>query len=86
MPAPDVFRGQLNLAARPRPKDERRAEVRERLEAQFSQFDQKFASSEFSDSEVLGLSGLMNLDENEAAPPPRRPAPRSGNGSNTGLR
>ncbi|MDZ4142999.1 MAG: DUF2726 domain-containing protein [Burkholderiales bacterium] len=87
MPPPDVFRGQLNLAARPRHKEERRAEVREQLEAQFSQFDQKFASSEFTDSEVLGLSGLMNLDENEAPPPPpRRPAPRSGNGSNTGLR
>ncbi len=82
MPPPDVFRAQLKLAARPRPREDRRAEVREQLEAQFSQFDQRFAPSEFTDSEVLGLSGLMNLDEDEAAP--RRPTPRVG--GNTGMR
>ena len=76
MPPPDVFRGQLNLAARPRAKEERRAEVREHLEAQLSQFDPKFGASEFTDSEVLGLSGLMSL-EDDHAPAPRRPAPRT---------
>lgn len=81
MPAPDAFRAQLKLAARPRPKEDRRADVREQLEAQISQFDHKYAPSEYSDSEVLGLSGLMNLDDDNN-PPPRRHAPRS----STGLR
>ena len=78
MPPADVFRAQLQLAARPRPNEERQSGLREQLEAQLSQHDHHYAPSEFSDSEVLGLSGLMSLDD-ALAPPRRRPSPpRSG--------
>ena len=78
MPAPDEFRAQLSLAARPRPKDEARVDPRRRLEEEFSQFDSntRYPASEFSDSEVLGLSGLMGLYDEVTKPlPTARPAP-----------
>jgi Protein of unknown function (DUF2726) len=76
MPAPDEFRAQLSLAARQRPKEEPRPDPRRRLEEEFSQFDNKYPASEFSDSEVLGLSGLMGLYDEVTKPlPSARPAP-----------
>lgn len=79
MPPADVFRAQLQLVARPRPNEDRRSGRREQLEAQLSQNDHHYAPSEFSDSEVLGLSGLMELDD-VLAPPRRRPAPLQSGG------
>jgi Protein of unknown function (DUF2726) len=72
MPAPDEFRAQLSLAARQRPKDEpqQRPDPRRRLEEELSQFDNKYPASEFSDSEVLGLSGLMGLYDEVSKPLP----------------
>jgi hypothetical protein len=69
MPSPSDFRKQLNLAALPQPGPElqRRAtdreSVKQELESRISEFDQLHATSEFKESEVMGLSGLMELDE-----------------------
>jgi len=64
MPSPADFREQLNLAALPQPKA--RASVRESarqgLESQWSEFGPHHASAGSPDSEVMGLSGLMDLD------------------------
>ncbi len=68
MPSPADFRQQLNLAALPQPKPrEAPAEsVRQQLDSKLSQFDQLYPSTGFRDSDVMGMSGLMDLDEEEA--------------------
>ncbi len=68
MPSPADFRAQLNLAALPQPKpseEESRDSVRQKLESQFSEFDQLHSNSRFRESEVMGLSGLMDLDRDQ---------------------
>jgi Protein of unknown function (DUF2726) len=69
MPSPSEFRAQLNLvelpkprAAAPAPQPERETAVRE-LESQMSTLDEKYGNSSYRDSEVLGLSGLMDLED-----------------------
>lgn len=80
MPSPDDFRQQLNLAALPRPRPEasRRAtdpgpvSVREQLESQFAESEQRYSPSSFRESEVMGVSGLAELDEMLDRPGSRR--------------
>ncbi len=78
MPSPDDFRQQLNLAALPRPEPNRRAtdrdpvSVRQQLESQFSEFDQTHSPSTFRESEIMGISGLAELDEMLGRPGSRR--------------
>ena len=78
MPTPDDFREQLNLAALPRPELNRRAtdrettSVRQQLESHFSEFDQTHSPSSFKESEVMGISGLAELDEMLGRPGSRR--------------
>ena len=68
MPSPAEFRAQLNLVELPKPKAKSKQDAREsalqQLESQFSEFDQQHSSQNtgFRDSEVLGMSGLMDLD------------------------
>ncbi len=67
MPSPDDFRAQLNLAALPQPKPKEEVETpQQRLESRISEFDQLYPATGFRDSEVMGLSGLMNLGEEDA--------------------
>ncbi|QHE77755.1 DUF2726 domain-containing protein [Hydrogenophaga sp. PBL-H3] len=67
MPSPSDFRKQLNLAELPKPKvkdkEEPRENSRQQLESQFSEFDSINTNTAFRDSEVMGLSGLMDLDQ-----------------------
>jgi hypothetical protein len=67
MPSPSEFRKQLNLAELPKPKAAAEPVVREtprqQLESQFSEFDSLNTNTAFRDSEVMGLSGLMDLDQ-----------------------
>ncbi|PZO15686.1 MAG: hypothetical protein DCF26_12760 [Burkholderiales bacterium] len=67
MPSPSEFRKQLNLAELPKPKAAAEPVVREtprqRLESQFSEFDSLSTNTAFRDSEVMGLTGLMDLDQ-----------------------
>lgn len=77
MPSPADFRKQLNLAALPQPPEfKRRASdresVRQELESRISEFDTLHGHSEFKESEVMGLSGLMELDEMLNRPGNRR--------------
>ncbi len=65
MPSPNEFRRQLDLAELPQPKpiDPNLSDsVRQQLEAKMSAYDQHmFPTTGFRESEVMGLSGLMNL-------------------------
>lgn len=66
MPSPNDFRRQLDLAALPRPKaqegESSGESVRQQLESKFSEFDTLvYPSTGFKESEVMGLSGLMEL-------------------------
>jgi hypothetical protein len=78
MPTPDDFREQLNLAALPRPPLNRRVTDREtqsgrqKLESQFSEYDQTHSPSTFKESEILSVSGLTELDEMLGRPGSRR--------------
>jgi len=78
MPTPDDFREQLNMAALPRPKFNRRAtdrmplSPRQKLESHFAEFDTFHASSSFKESEILDLTGLAELDEMLGRPGSRR--------------
>lgn len=68
MPSPDDFRRQLDLAALPRPKPQEATEspesVRAQLESKFSEFDTLvYPSTGFRESEIMGLSGLMELGD-----------------------
>jgi len=75
MPSPADFREQLNLAAlpKPKPKEDARESAMQQLESQFSEFDQQHSQTGFRDSEVMGLSRLMDLNGIG-----RRPAANSG--------
>lgn len=65
MPSADDFRRQLDLAALPRPKPQdvdARESARQQLESRMSQYDNLiYPSTGFKESEVMGLSGLMDL-------------------------
>lgn len=67
MPRPEEFRRQLDIAVLPRPKLQEADPVdsaRQRLEAKMSDYDKLiFQNTGFRESEVMGLSGLMNLGE-----------------------
>lgn len=68
MPTPNDFRRQLDLAALPRPKSQdgesSGESVRHQLESKFSEFDTLvYPSTGFKESEVMGLSGLMELGD-----------------------
>jgi hypothetical protein len=73
MPTPNDFRKQLDLAALPQPKPKSEGETesgpldsaRQQLESKFSEFDQLFPSTGFRESEVMGLSGIMGLDDSD---------------------
>ncbi|WP_439113003.1 DUF2726 domain-containing protein [Hydrogenophaga sp.] len=67
MPAPAEFRKQLNLAALPQPKAKAsaRESALQQLETQFSEYDQLYPTTGYRDSEVLGLSGLMELQRTD---------------------
>lgn len=74
MPAPDALRAQLNLVARPRPKEEVRRTTREELEAKLSRFESQYSTQSADlDDEVASLSGLMAL--NDPLQPAARRAP-----------
>jgi len=75
MPSPADFRAQLNLAAlpKPKPKEDARESAMQQLESQFSEFDPLHSQTGFRDSEVMGLSHLMDLNGIG-----RRPAANSG--------
>lgn len=67
MPSPAEFRTQLNLAELPKPRsrEERRESALQQLESQFSGFDQQHSShTGFRESEIMGMSGLMDLNRN----------------------
>ena len=67
MPSPAEFRTQLNLAELPKPKarEERREAALQQLESQFSGFDQQHSTNTgFRESEIMGMSGLMDLNRN----------------------
>lgn len=66
MPSPAEFRSQLNLAELPKPKsrEERRESALQQLESQFSGFDQQHGNTGFRESEIMGMSGLMDLNRN----------------------
>lgn len=68
MPSPADFRQQLNLAAlpQPAPREDQRESVRQQLDSKLSQFDQLYANSGFRDSEVMGMSSLMNLEDDDS--------------------
>jgi hypothetical protein len=83
MPSPAEFRAQLNLVELPKPKapapkpapEEVRDSVVRELESQMSSFDHQYSNSTFRDSEVLGLSSLMGLEEDEGGPRKVKKAP-----------
>jgi hypothetical protein len=80
MPSPADFRQQLNLAALPQPKakDEVAPEsVRQQLESKLSEFDQLYPATGFRDSEIMGMSGLMGLEDNAADRVARQRRPSS---------
>ena len=79
MPSPADFRAQLNLAELPKPKqpvktENERDSVMRELESQLSGFDHQYGNTGFRESEIMGLSNLMGLDDDLA---PRRSRPRS---------
>ena len=68
MPSPSEFRKQLDFAMLPQPipKEANESEsVRQQLESKFSEFDQLYPATGFRDSEVMGLSGLMELGDED---------------------
>jgi hypothetical protein len=81
MPSPADFRQQLNLAALPQPKPREEAaapdSVRQQLESKLSEFDQLYPATGFRDSEVMGMTGLMSLEDDEAADRAARQRPPS---------
>ncbi|MGI9215652.1 MAG: DUF2726 domain-containing protein [Hydrogenophaga sp.] len=78
MPSPADFRQQLNLAALPRPpsKNEQAESVRQQLESKLSEFDPLYPTTGFRDTDVMGMSSLMGL-EDEAAERTARQRPPS---------
>jgi len=71
MPSPNDFRKQLDLAALPQPKPSPENDpnssdsMRQQLESKFSEFDQLFPNTGFRESEIMGLSGIMDLEVDE---------------------
>lgn len=67
MPSPADFRQQLNLAVLPQPKakEAQTESVRQQLESKFSEFDQLYPATGFRDSDVMGMSSLMSLEDEE---------------------
>jgi hypothetical protein len=65
MPSPADFRTQLNLAELPKPRsrEERRESAMQHLESQLSGFGPQ-GNTGFRESEILGMSGLMDLNRN----------------------
>ena len=61
MPSPNDFRLKLSLAALV-PRSEERDTARQQLEERMTSRDHKHQPSEFRESEVMGLTGLMGLD------------------------
>ncbi len=78
MPSPADFRQQLNLAALPQPKakEAQTDSVRQQLESKLSEFDALYPSTGFRDSDVMGMSSVMSL-EDEAAERAARQRPPS---------
>lgn len=79
MPSPSDFRKQLDLASLPQPKPKEMDDpdsARQKLESKFSEFDQLYPATGFRDSEVMGMSGLMSLgdDENKVRQLRQRPS------------
>lgn len=80
MPSPADFRAQLNLAELPKPRpaaprtENDRDSVMRDLESQLSGFDHQYGNNGFRESEVMGLSNLMDLNDELA---PRRSRPRT---------
>jgi len=88
MPSPAEFRKQLNLAELPRPKareDDDRQSVRQQLESQMSDFDKLYPATGFNDSEVMGLSGLMDLERKGRLTGLGSPASHGSSGGNSGY-
>jgi hypothetical protein len=86
MPSPAEFRAQLNLVELPKPKSAPapqpdREAVKKELESQMSTLDEQYGNSAYRDSEVLGLSGLMSLEDELAPPKPRGESRRYDGGS-----
>lgn len=86
MPSPAEFRAQLNLVELPKPKSAPapqpdRETVKKELESQMSTLDDQYGNSAYRDSEVLGLSGLMSLEDELAPPKPRGESRRYDGGS-----
>lgn len=88
MPSPAEFREQLNLVELPKPKTaapkpaaDDRDSVMQQLETQMSGFDDRYARSGYRDSEVLGLSGLMDLEDELKPREQRRRGSASGGDS-----
>lgn len=61
LPTPNEFRQKLSLAALAEAKEPSHS-PRQQLEEHLSRRDSEFQRSEFKESEVMGLSGLMGLD------------------------
>jgi hypothetical protein len=86
MPSPAEFRAQLNLVELPKPKSAPapqpdREAVKKELESQMSTLDEQYGNSAYRDSEVLGLSGLMSLEDELAPRKPRGESRRYDGGS-----
>ena len=86
MPSPAEFRAQLNLVELPKPKSAPapqpdRETVKKELESQMSTLDEHYGNSAYRDSEVLGLSGLMSLEDELAPRNPRGESRRYDGGS-----
>lgn len=82
MPSPSDFRQQLNLAAlaQPKPKEEdvpATESARQQLESKLSEFDQLYPATGFRDSEVMGMTGLMSLEDDVAERVARQRPPSS---------
>jgi hypothetical protein len=67
LPTPNEFRQQLFLAALAEPK-EPSPSPRQQLERRLSRRDSEFRRSDFKESEVMSLSGLMGLDPHQPDP------------------
>jgi len=88
MPSPSEFRKQLNLAELPRPKvreDDDRNSARQQLESTMSDFDRLYPATGFNDSEVMGLSGLMDLDRKGRLTGLGAPADNTGSAGHSGY-
>lgn len=68
MPSPADFRQQLNLAAlpQPKPREEPAESTRQQLDSKLSQYDQLYPSTGYRDSDVMGMSSLMGLEDEDA--------------------